>query len=128
MRTSTSIRVPEVFAWSSDAANLVGAEYIIMEKIRGVALADRWETMSSLERYKVVDRIVAMEKELSSINFPAYGCLYLRDSVPHDCHHLPLPPNLDPAGHFRVGPSCSRTILHGSLKNMSEPDVGPCKS
>lgn len=36
-----SIRVPEVYAWSSNPTNPVGAKYIIMEKIRGIALAER---------------------------------------------------------------------------------------
>ncbi|CEL11353.1 Putative Phosphotransferase family protein [Aspergillus calidoustus] len=52
LQSKTSIRVPRVFAWNSDAANPVGAEYIIMEKISGVALAETWATMNTLERYK----------------------------------------------------------------------------
>lgn len=34
----TNIPVPKIFAWDSDAANPVGAEYMIMEKVsaRGV--------------------------------------------------------------------------------------------
>ncbi|EED12498.1 conserved hypothetical protein [Talaromyces stipitatus ATCC 10500] len=90
-----------------------------------VTLADSWDTMSTLERYKVTDRVVEMEKELYTVQFPAYGSLY-RDSVPHDCHYHPLPPNLDPTGLFYIGPSCSRTVWHRNSKDISEPDVGPC--
>ncbi|CAI7626137.1 unnamed protein product [Penicillium bialowiezense] len=48
LRSRTSIRVPKIFAWRSDAANSVGAEFIIMEKITGVALAETWEAMDIL--------------------------------------------------------------------------------
>lgn len=129
LRSCTSIRVPEVFAWSSDPANPVGAEYIIMEKMPGIALAERRETMNTLERYKIIDRIVEMEEELERLKFPAYGSLFLRDSIPHGSRHYPLPPDLDPTGLFCVGPSCSRSV---SSKCSTEAprrmsNTGPCE-
>jgi hypothetical protein len=126
VRSHLSIRVPEVFAWSSDSANAVGAEYIIMEKIPGVALAERWETMNSLQRYNVIGRIIEMEQELGSLEFPAYGSLYLRDSVPDELHRHPLPSALDPAGLFCIGPSCSRSWWREDLSSISKPMPGPC--
>lgn len=36
VQAHTAIPVPEVFAWSSNPINSVGAEYIIMEKASGV--------------------------------------------------------------------------------------------
>ncbi|OOQ88632.1 hypothetical protein PEBR_12954 [Penicillium brasilianum] len=95
----------ESFSWSSDAANSVGAEYIIMEKVRGVALSETWEAMNTLEHYKIIDQVVQMEKELSNISFPAYGSLFLLDSLPATCRQYPLPPELDPEGLFCIGPS-----------------------
>ena len=41
VRSRTSIRVPEMFAWSSNATNPVGAEFSIMEKVRGVGLSEK---------------------------------------------------------------------------------------
>ena len=29
----TSVPVPKIYAWNSDASNVVGAEYMIMEKV-----------------------------------------------------------------------------------------------
>lgn len=72
-----------------------------MEKVPGVSLAERWETMNILERYKIIDRIVEMEKELEGLKFPAYGSLFLRESLPYGYCYYPLPPNLDPTGLFR---------------------------
>lgn len=123
VRSHLSIRVPEVYAWSSDPTNPVGAEYIIMEKIRGIALAERWGTMNTLERYKVIDGIVKMETELESLKLPAYGSLFLRDSLPSDYSRHTLPSDLDPTGAFCVGPLCNRAVYH---KLCSQPDVGPC--
>jgi hypothetical protein len=100
-----------------------------MEKIAGVPLAERWETMKILERYKAIDRIVEMEKELGSLQFPAYGSLFLRESVPSEYHRYTLPPALDPAELFCVGPSCDRSMWHRYFANESKAaqDVGPCE-
>ncbi|KAJ5542923.1 hypothetical protein N7535_005345 [Penicillium sp. DV-2018c] len=128
LRSRTSIRVPKVFAWSSDAANSVGAEFIIMEKIRGVALSETWEAMNTLERYKIIDQVVQIEKELGNISFPAYGSLFLRDSLPATYRQYPLPPELDPEGLFCIGPSCKRTWWHGNFVDMFRSvskDMGP---
>ncbi|OJJ48405.1 hypothetical protein ASPZODRAFT_150639 [Penicilliopsis zonata CBS 506.65] len=131
LRSRTSIRVPEIFAWSSDAANPVGAEFIIMEKIRGVALSETWEVMSTLERYKIIDQVVQIEKELGNISFPAYGSLFLRDSLPAACRQYPLPAELDPEGLFCIGPSCKRTWWHGNFVDIFQSvskDIGPWTS
>ncbi|PGH23787.1 hypothetical protein AJ80_02217 [Polytolypa hystricis UAMH7299] len=120
LRSCTSIQVPEVLAWSSDPANPVGSEYIIMEKIRGIPLAQRWETMNTLERFKIIDQIVEMERELGSLEFPAYGGLYLRDSMPSGYRHYPLPVDLDPSGLFCVGPSCNRSVWNKGSAEMSK--------
>ena len=130
MRSSTSIQVPKILAWSSDTANPVGAEFIIMERIRGVALSETWEAMNTLERYKIVDQIVQIEKELANIVLPAYGSLYLRDSLPATCQQYPLSPKLDPEGAFCIGPSCKRTWWHNDFVSISQPvpkDMGPCE-
>ncbi|OJD23727.1 hypothetical protein ACJ73_04913 [Blastomyces percursus] len=121
LRSRTSIRVPKVLAWSSDPANPVGTEYIFMEKIRGIALAERWETMNTLDRYKIIDQVIEMEKELESMKFPAYGCLFLRESAPQRYQHYPLPRDLDPAELFCVGPFCDRPIWNPGFAKRHRP-------
>jgi hypothetical protein len=64
----------------------VGAEYIIMEKVRGIALAERWGTMNALERYKVIDGTMKTDTELESLKLPAYGSLFLRNSSRLNIH------------------------------------------
>jgi hypothetical protein len=94
-----------------------------MEKVRGVALAERWETMNALERYKIIDQIVEMEKKLGCLEFPAYGSLFIRDSMPSGYRHYPLPEDLDPDGLYCVGPSCNRAVSD----NTDADTFGPCE-
>ncbi|KAL4780668.1 phosphotransferase family protein [Aspergillus varians] len=129
LRSNTSIRVPEVFSWSSDPTNPVGAEYIIMEKISGVPLAERWDKMNTLQQYKVIDGLIEMEEELARLTFPAYGSLFLKDSLPTGYQSYALASEVDPAGSFCVGPSCDRSLWDES--NSDEPttaDIGPWQS
>ncbi|EZG05962.1 hypothetical protein H106_04448 [Trichophyton rubrum CBS 735.88] len=125
LRSRISIRVPEVYAWDSDSSNPVGAEYIIMEKICGVALAEIWESMNSLQRYEIINQIVKMETEFRSLKLPAYGRLFLRDSLPPEYHHYLLPSDLDPDGLFCIGPSNSPLLCHNKPTDVSKSIVGP---
>lgn len=102
-----------------------------MEKIRGVPLFETWESMGTLDRYKIIDQVVQMEQELANVSFPAYGNLFLRDSLPATYQQYPLSPELDPEGLFCIGPSCSRKWWHDFPVDRSQPssiDVGPCES
>ncbi|GAB1215668.1 hypothetical protein ATERTT37_004860 [Aspergillus terreus] len=61
--------------------------------------------MNILERYKLIDQIVDIEKKLAGLTFPAYGSLYLRDSMLLDgTGQHALPADLDPDGLFYAGP------------------------
>jgi hypothetical protein len=88
--------------WSSDASNPVGAEFIIMEKTRGVPLVEKWESMSILERYKVIDNVVQLENELTNPVLPAYDGLYLRGSLPATVRRYPLHAEADADGRFCI--------------------------
>lgn len=126
VRSQASIPVPEVYAWSSDPVNPVGAEYIIMEKVKGAALAEIWGSMNALERYKIIDQIVQMEKQLERLKLPAYGNLFLRESFPYEHRHYLLPRELDPTESFCIGPSCSRN-MHHMHHGVFQSNAGPCK-
>lgn len=78
MKQQTSIPVPEVYTWSSDPTNPIGAEYIIMEKAAGVPLFKIWGEISLSDKLELVKRLTAFERELCSLQLPAYGSLYLR--------------------------------------------------
>jgi hypothetical protein len=108
----------------------VGAEFIIMEKVNGVPLVEKWDSMNTLERYKIIDQVIQTEKELANIVLPAYGGLFLRESLSSTTRQHPLPQDLDPDGLFCVGPSCRRTWWHDDSTNIIRQrpaNVGPCK-
>ena len=130
VRSHTSIRVPKVLAWNSNAANSVGAEYLILEKVAGVPLSEKWDDMSDVDRYKLIERVVEVETELASLRFPAYGSLYFADFLPDISTRWLLGSAKDPSGSFCIGPPCSRPWLRaGFLDNIGrEIESGPCQS
>ncbi|KAE8308649.1 kinase-like protein [Aspergillus transmontanensis] len=70
------IRTPEVYAWCSTKANPVGTEYIIMEKLDGIPLGDKWFSMTPKEQHKLMKQIIEWETQFMSLQFPASGSLY----------------------------------------------------
>lgn len=119
-----------MLGWSSNTENPVGAEYIFLEKIDGIPLSDKWNSASDIDRYKIIERIVEMERELTGLHFPAYGSLYLRDSLPQGSSRCLLDSSLDPSESFCIGPSCSRSWWESSLSDTTGrgPERGPCQS
>ncbi|OAT01925.1 phosphotransferase enzyme family protein [Blastomyces dermatitidis ER-3] len=80
------ISVPEVVDWSSSSSlshpNPVGAEYILMKRIKGLQLSEVWPTMSEAQRFRLVKNVVAIEAKLAGIDLLSYGSLYYRDIYP----------------------------------------------
>ncbi|OJJ67770.1 hypothetical protein ASPBRDRAFT_199991 [Aspergillus brasiliensis CBS 101740] len=83
--------VPRVYAYSTDAKNPVGSEYIIMEKLPGRPLGDRWFELSDRERLKVLLQLVQLEAKLLAINLPASGSLYYTTDLPSDSTRIVIP-------------------------------------
>ncbi|RAK71781.1 uncharacterized protein BO72DRAFT_416407 [Aspergillus fijiensis CBS 313.89] len=126
LRQSTSLPVPRVLAWNADLANEIGSECIIMEKTPGVALYGIWEGLSTLQRYSIIEKVVAMEKELACLEFSAYGALYLRGSEPANLRYHPVSDALDSADSFCVGPLCNaRSKQGGGESSRDSGTSGP---
>lgn len=79
---AAGIPVPRILQYSIDSGNSVGAEYIIMEKLPGRPLGDRWLTLSAKQRRKILTEIVKMEVKLFGIELPAYGSVYYEQDLP----------------------------------------------
>ncbi|KAL4801341.1 hypothetical protein BDV18DRAFT_155059 [Aspergillus unguis] len=99
LQSYLSIRVPEVYAWSSNPTNPVGAKYIIMEKI-------------------LIDGIMKIETELESLKLPAYRSLFLQDSLLSDYLYYILLSDLDPTGVFYVGPSYNQAVYYKPCRTL----------
>jgi hypothetical protein len=128
VRTRTTIPVPRVLAWSSDIANDIGAEYIIMEHAVGTPLFRIWDDMDQVKRLKLIENIAQLEKQFSDLKFPAYGYLYFRSSVFAKSRSIPLDPALDPEQVYCVGPTGDRTWATSAPNELyPKLDLGPCK-
>ncbi|QRV90377.1 phosphotransferase enzyme family protein [Ceratobasidium sp. AG-Ba] len=56
----TKVPVPKVYYWNSDAANPVGAEYMIMEKVHGVPASKIWDDLHMDKKRTVVSDIASV--------------------------------------------------------------------
>lgn len=70
VRTELGTPLPKVYAWDSRLENnQVGAEYIIMEKVRGIELEQVWHNLLLRERFKIVKTIASCQKAWCSTSF-----------------------------------------------------------
>ncbi|KIK00510.1 hypothetical protein K443DRAFT_665055 [Laccaria amethystina LaAM-08-1] len=72
----------EVFAWDSDAANPVGAEYMIMEKVGtrhlpGVSASNVWESLAMNLKERVVLQVAEYLMAMFALRFETAGSLYI---------------------------------------------------
>ncbi|CAI7641051.1 unnamed protein product [Penicillium discolor] len=68
---------PHVHAWNSQAkSHPVGAEFILMDKVKGVPLSQIWSTMQLQQRLKVIIAMTSLQKKWLSVSFSHYGSLY----------------------------------------------------
>ncbi|KAF8602749.1 hypothetical protein BDV93DRAFT_581424 [Ceratobasidium sp. AG-I] len=82
--SQTTIPVPRVYSWNSDSANPVGAEYMIMEKIRGVAAGDVWEKLDIAKKSVAVCQIAKHLVALFRHRFATGGSLYITSQNPSE--------------------------------------------
>ncbi|OJI79395.1 hypothetical protein ASPTUDRAFT_78786 [Aspergillus tubingensis CBS 134.48] len=117
------LRTPEVYAWCSTKANPIGAEYIIMEKLDGTPLGDKWFSMTPKEQYKIMTQILEWETRLMSLEFPASGSLYYTKDLPFGRRTTLDGPN---GMAFCIGPISHYSWWHGE-RGIMDIDRGPSK-
>lgn len=74
-----------------------------MEKAIGVQLFQVWDELNESCRRDLVKKLAEWEGQLMAINFPAYGCLYHRHSIPESDKKTNLPISIDRSGSYCVG-------------------------
>ncbi|KAJ5570042.1 uncharacterized protein N7459_009472 [Penicillium hispanicum] len=99
---SHGLPVPRVYAYSTDAGNPVGSEYIIMEKVPGKPLGARWFDLSDKQRLKLLRQLVQLEAKLHTIELPASGSIYYARDLPSDSSRIAIPDS-----DFCIGPSAA---------------------
>ncbi|KAE8151530.1 phosphotransferase enzyme family protein [Aspergillus avenaceus] len=130
VRNVLDIPTPQVYAWSSSTDNPVGAEYIIMERSRGLELSKLWDQLPGSEKFQIVRQLVGFEKALTSSPFPMYGSLYyakdLRNVRPNQL--LDIESRRDSIDSiFAVGPTTNRTFFDDG-RDAVDVNRGPWES
>ncbi len=123
---SHGIPAPKVLDYSANADNPVGAEYIIMEKLQGQPLGERWYELSAKERIQVTVDLVRLEAKLFAMDLPASGSLFYSYDVPSNMGRVPLAQHTD-RGELCVGPDVSLRWWFEKRSSLEIPR-GPCKS
>ncbi|PWY82151.1 hypothetical protein BO70DRAFT_291572 [Aspergillus heteromorphus CBS 117.55] len=121
LRLILQVPVPKVLAYSACSNNPVGAEYIIMERVKGVSLASRWSSLTSDEVKNVMKQIAQMEEKVFTYSFPGYGSLYRTGDIEGE-KQIPLA-----VEDFCIGPIAARQFWHGDRSN-TRIDRGPWDS
>ena len=121
----TSIPVPQVIASSSTAENELGCEWILMEKVPGVALADVWSDMDLATKSRVTAVTAEFLKQLRDIQSPftAIGSLYFREDVDISNPAVRVVPTEDEK--YVLGPIVTPFMFAGGRKLRIPRDLGP---
>lgn len=75
------IPVPKVLGYSSQSTNPVGTEYLLLEKLQGTPLGERWFTLDTKAQVKIMRQVVNLETRFMKICFPASGSLYFEKDL-----------------------------------------------
>ncbi|KAI9042367.1 phosphotransferase family protein [Aspergillus affinis] len=116
-----SLPVPRVHAYSTDAKNPVGSEYIIMEKVPGRPLGDQWFELSDRERLKLLLQLVQLEAKVHAIELPASRSIYYPNDLPSDSPRI-----LIPDSDFCIGPNAALEWWFAERASL-RIDRGPCE-
>jgi len=83
IREHTSVPVPRVIAHGSTAENELGCEWILMERVPGIALVDVWSDIRLETKSRETKRIAGFVRQLRNIQrpFAAIGNLYFREDI-----------------------------------------------
>ncbi|KAI2484031.1 Aminoglycoside phosphotransferase [Pyrenophora tritici-repentis] len=114
-----NIPVPEVYGYSTISQNLAGTEYIFMELVRGVNLGDIWVDLSKKARKTVVTKLVQLESQLFTLQFPGNGSLYYAKDLDADVQrmNIPVADNASLEG-FCVGPDTRLHLWYGKRLSL----------
>jgi aminoglycoside phosphotransferase (APT) family kinase protein len=80
VRDNTSLPVPEVIAYQADRTSSIGFEWIVMSKMPGRSLHDRWRDVSFPAKEDVVRRLAAFCSDTFRAQLRGIGNVYLDDT------------------------------------------------
>ena len=86
----TSLPVPKVFAYCSEASNPVGAEWLIMEHISGKEMGEAWDDLQLPQKRRLALDLVDLYDQLFQLKADGCGGIY-QSSLVDDYDLLPKP-------------------------------------
>ncbi|KAJ6591166.1 kinase-like domain-containing protein [Mycena vulgaris] len=127
-REVLDLPVPRVYTWCSRAEkSTVGWEYIIMEKIPGVQLIDRWMEIQVPASKGIIEDVMEAEMKMTDTEFAMLGSLYLAEDLPEGVGSPALcfsTPDKTMPRQYKIGPSVDRRFWRGARSQM-KLDRGP---
>lgn len=78
IRHTTTVPVPIIYAFDSCPHNKLGFEWMLMEKVKGVALYDTWDTMGYTTKQELTRTVASWVDQFSRLEFNKIGSLYCR--------------------------------------------------
>jgi len=124
-REYTSVPVPRVIAYCSNAKNELGCEWILMERVPGVALGKVWGDIDFETKSKVTKQVAGFVKQLRGIQppFVAIGNLYFRadiEALNAAAYVVPLEDE-----KYVLGPIVTTYMFAGGRKLRVPRNLGP---
>lgn len=80
LRQKTSIPIPEVVAWCSTSRNTIGYEWILVKKVEGVPIEQKWRAMPLDAKIRLSEKLAAYAIELRALAFDKIGSLYFKNT------------------------------------------------
>ncbi|KAH7086000.1 kinase-like domain-containing protein [Paraphoma chrysanthemicola] len=105
VREHTTIPVPEVIAFESDLTNELGFEWVLMERLDGRPLREKWHDLSWLKKGLIVQQVADFVAQLSRFKFSLIGSIYSHN-VCQDDEHQPASNH-----HFTIDEAVTPTFF-----------------
>lgn len=125
LREHTSIPVPRVIAHSSTAENELRYEWILMEKVAGVALAVIWDDIGMETKIRETKVLAGFVRQLRDLrhHFAKIGNLYFREDIDSFKHTKYVSSMED--GKYVLGPIVTPYMFAGACKRCVPRELGP---
>ncbi|KAH7095637.1 kinase-like domain-containing protein [Paraphoma chrysanthemicola] len=105
VREHTTVPVPRVIACDPDLTNELGFEWILMERLEGRPLREKWHDLSWLKKGLIVQQVADFTAQLSRLKFPLIGSIYSHNVYQHD-EHQPTSNH-----HYTIGEAVTPTFF-----------------
>ena len=125
MREHTSVPVPRVIAYNSTAENELGCEWILMERVPGVALTNVWSDIDLETKSRETKVIAEFARQLRGTqqHFAAIGNLYFREDIDTSNPAVRVVPTEDEK--YVLGPVVTPYMFAGGRKLRVSRNLGP---